>query len=174
MKFDAYRPSTYTPFIRRFTDERAKDLADTIELYDRVRHTHLASFWGQRSAFSEVSGDIAEVVATNCTPPDNQAVRAAFSTVLALEKTIFDTPEVQFDTAVLSLKEQVDLRRFLRAQEHFLANQGKVILLFLETVGGIFAGIADQVCRAFGAGLRGSGVTKGQERPTWARRASRR
>ena len=39
MKFDPYRPSTYTPFIRRFTDERAKDLADTIELYGRIKIT---------------------------------------------------------------------------------------------------------------------------------------
>ena len=149
MKFEPNRPSTYTPFIRRFTDERAKDLADTAELYRRVNTAYSASFWAQEGALAEFSADIGDVVAANCAPPVNKVVLDAFSVceeaVVALEKAIFDTPDVEFDTAVLSLREQVDLRRFLRAQEHFLANQTKVIRLLMETVGGIFAGVADSL-----------------------------
>ncbi len=39
------KPSTYTPFVRRFTHERARDLADTIELYNRVTAQFKASDW---------------------------------------------------------------------------------------------------------------------------------
>jgi hypothetical protein len=42
--------------------------------------------------------------------------------VLALEITILTFPKIERDFAQLSLKERVDLRRFLRAQQHFLAN----------------------------------------------------
>lgn len=151
MKFDPLRPSTYTPFIRRFTDERAKDLADTIELYNRVTSTHRASYWAQEDTRSELSDGITDIVRDTCGLPENEAVAEAFETcqdaILALEKTIFETPEVEFDTAVLSLKEQVDLRRFLRAQEHFLANHEKALWHLLQTPATIFVGFCDHFPR---------------------------
>lgn len=151
MKFEASRPSTFTPFIRRWTDERARDLADIAELYRRVTSAHAASYWAREGVLEEVTEDVLQVVAANCTLPASSIVRDALfacaKEILALEKTIFDAADVDFDTAVLSLKEQVDLRRFLRAQEHFLTNQQKAIVLLLETLGGMFAGIAEALPR---------------------------
>jgi hypothetical protein len=40
------RPSVFTPFLRRwFTDERARELQETRELYKRVRQGFAASAW---------------------------------------------------------------------------------------------------------------------------------
>ena len=43
MSSDLSRPSVYTPFLRRFTDEAARDLAETAALYNEVRRAHQAS-----------------------------------------------------------------------------------------------------------------------------------
>ena len=53
------KPSTYTPFIRRFTDERAKDLADTIALHRRVTGQWRASVWAKPDAAVNVAGNLA-------------------------------------------------------------------------------------------------------------------
>ncbi len=45
------------------------------------------------------------------------------------------------------MKEQVDLRRFLRAKEHFLGNQDRVFDVLTRTVGNIFAGTLSQLPR---------------------------
>lgn len=58
--------------------------------------------------------------------------------VLALETTIFSWPEMDLNTATLSIKEHVDLRRFLRAKQHFLANDervGDLLITALRNVG---------------------------------------
>ncbi|WFU32436.1 ATP-binding protein [Bradyrhizobium brasilense] len=46
--------------------------------------------------------------------------------VLALETTIFSFLEIDLNSANLSIKEHVGLRRFLRAKEHFLTNDERV------------------------------------------------
>jgi hypothetical protein len=61
--------------------------------------------------------------------------------VLALEATIFSFPEVDLKTGVLSIKEHVDLRHFLRAQQHFLANDDRVAELLIATLAGLFSGL---------------------------------
>jgi hypothetical protein len=43
VSYDPPRPSVYTPFLRRFTDEPARDLSETIALYDEVRRAHANS-----------------------------------------------------------------------------------------------------------------------------------
>jgi hypothetical protein len=147
LTFEPARPSTYTPFMRRFTDERARDLADTEALYERVTSHYCATDWGR--ALPSVSDAIAEAVGTCCELPPNRAVLSALSScqraILALEKTIFETATVDFDVAVLALKEQVDLRRYLRAQEHFLANEDRVASLLTETLTTIFVGLIEHL-----------------------------
>ena len=41
------KSSVFTPFLRRFTDEIARDLTDTRALYNDVRAAHLASPFSQ-------------------------------------------------------------------------------------------------------------------------------
>jgi hypothetical protein len=42
---------------------------------------------------------------------------------------------------VLSIKEHVDLRHFVRAKQHFLANNGRIAELLVATLAGLFSGL---------------------------------
>jgi hypothetical protein len=123
-------PSPFTPFLRRFTDERARDLSETKALYEEGRTAHLASLWSKDDAIERVNGFVAELVGKVVGLPESKVILEALDrcqkAALALETTIFTSPKVNWDIAVLSLKEQVNLRRFLRAQQHFLANDDRV------------------------------------------------
>src|SRR5216683_2039283 len=122
--------SVFTPFRRRFTDERARDLSETAALYNEVRAAHFASMWGHQDAIEHVSTFMAkrvgEIVDLPKLPTLLKALDRCQQEVLALETTIFSFPEIDLNHAVLSLKEHVDLRRFLRAKQHFLANDNRV------------------------------------------------
>lgn len=142
-------PSPYTPFLRRFTDEAAVDLAETRTLYEEVRAAHRASPWGQTEALERIHAHLVEHIVANVDLPSTNALLKAFDRcqreVLALETTIFSSPEIKWDIAKLSMKEQVDLRRFLRAQQHFLANAEKVGDRLGDAVVGIFAGLIGEL-----------------------------
>ena len=138
-------PSPFTPFLRRFTDERARELSDTMALYNEVRAAHLASPWANQQAIDNINAFLAEKVTEavgdlpSCQPL-LQRLDQCQTAVLGLETTIFDFPEVDFDKP-LSLKQQVDLRRFLRAKQFFLEHNEKVADLLAEVLITIFSGI---------------------------------
>lgn len=142
-------PSPFTPFLRRFTDEIARDNADTRALYNRVYADHAASPFGQADIVGRIHGVLAQEIGSTVTVPGYVPLAEAFDTainaVLIDEKTIFVLPEIEWDIAVLSMKEQVDLRRFLRAKEHFLGNQERVLDILGRTIGNIFSGIIDKL-----------------------------
>jgi hypothetical protein len=146
-KFPKYTPpSPFTPFLRRFTDERARDVSETIDLYDEVRTAHLASMWAHHDeAVTHVSNFITERVAELVDLPSSttlmKALDKCLQQVLVLETTIFSFPEVDLKAGVLSIKEHVDLRRFLRAKQHFLANDDRVAELLIATLAGLFSGL---------------------------------
>jgi len=113
---DFGKPSAFTPFLRRFTDERARDLRDTEELYERVRRLHRASSYSEEDAQAEFG----TAVYAECQPlsePLQAAFIQAIDAVIRYEKPIFEFPKVDLATAHLSLQESVDLRRFLRAKD---------------------------------------------------------
>jgi hypothetical protein len=142
-------PSPFTPFLRRFTDERARDLSETKSLYEDVRSAHLASHWSKDDAIERVNGFVADWVGKVVSLPESPTILEAIDQcqkdVLALETTIFTSPKIDWDIAVLSLKEQVDLRRFLRAQEHFLANDNRVSEMLTTALGNVFGGIISEL-----------------------------
>jgi hypothetical protein len=146
---DPYRPSVYTPFLRRFTDEKALDLADTIALFEEVSAAHRASLWSKPQAIEGVNTLIAEWIGEVIELPQSPTLLRALDqcqqAVLANEVTIFSAPESRWNIASLSLKEQVDLRRFLRAQQHFLANDDKVSDLLSTALGNVFGGIVSEL-----------------------------
>jgi hypothetical protein len=125
-------PSAFTPFLRRFTDETARDLSDTRELYRTVMAKHRASDFARPDVIQTVGGNIYGEFCELLTEPIVGPVCQALDAILRLEHTIFDAPDLNFDVARLSLKEQVDLQRFLRSKEHFLANEARVIGLLAE------------------------------------------
>jgi hypothetical protein len=137
-------PSPYIPFLRRFTDERARDLADTKALYHAVRRRFLASVWARRDAVERISDHIAGCVLDKTALPRIDGLPEAFEhcqrAVLRLETTLFSCPEIDW-SASLSLKAQTDLVRFLRAQEYFLDHDEAVADTLAGTLAGIFQGI---------------------------------
>jgi hypothetical protein len=111
-----YKPPVYTPFLRRFTDEPARELSDTIALYNEVRAAYCASAWAHAEAIERVSAFIASSIGEVVDLPNDHTLAVALdrcqTAVLALETTIFSSPKINWDIARLSMKEQVDLRRF--------------------------------------------------------------
>ncbi|WP_271591328.1 ATP-binding protein [Bradyrhizobium sp. CCBAU 65884] len=135
-------PSPFTPFLRRFTDERARDLAETIALYNEVRAAHFGSMWGHEDSIARVNTYIAQQVGEMIDLPSSTELLKALDRcqqeVLTLETTIFSFPEIDLNSANLSIKEHVDLRRFLRAKGHFLTNDervGDLLITALRDVG---------------------------------------
>ncbi len=84
--------------------------------------------------------------------PDSEQLRLALSgfilRLLELETTIFEFPEVDLDAGILSLEEHVDLRRFLRAKEHFLANDEELSRRLLFAIGDCTIGIVNALHEA--------------------------
>jgi Type IV secretion-system coupling protein DNA-binding domain len=137
--------TSYTPFLRRFTDERARDLSDTITLYHEVRAAYANTFWSQANAVQRLSELIAEEVGKAVQLPNSNALAHALDDcqqgVLALERTIFEFPEIDWSRSVLSLRDQVELRRFLRAKQYFLSNQDRICEQLITAVGNVLGGI---------------------------------
>jgi hypothetical protein len=145
-----HRPSSvFTPFLRRFTDERASDLSNTIALYNEVRRTHLASEWSRQDAVERVSKYIADSIGKVVDLPNATSLLTALDRcqqqVLELETAIFSCPAIDWDIATLSLKEQVDLRRFLRAQQHFLGNDERISAQLALALGNVFGGVLSEL-----------------------------
>src|SRR5437773_1648867 len=73
----------------------------------------------QKTAALERSADIIMLISSSGrfvqVPFDSEA---EIEKVVVHETSIFSSPAINWDIAMLSLKEQVDLRRFLRAQQH--------------------------------------------------------
>lgn len=142
-------PSPFIPFLRRFTDERARDLSETIELYNEVNAAHHASLWSQEDAIDRVNGFVADWIGKVVSLPESPVILKALdrcqTAVIALETTIFTFPKIDWGIAILSMKEQVDLRRFLRAQQHFLGNDDRVSDLLTTALGNVFGGLISEL-----------------------------
>ena len=141
---DEARYSAFTPFARRFTDERARDLADTKALYARVRAHHLASLYAR----AKTRTIFADNIFANCSDVSEPLVPVftrAIDRLLQLERPIFECPDIDLDRAHLSLKEAVDLRHFLRAKEYFHAHEDDVIDLLGNGLALIFGRLAEML-----------------------------
>jgi hypothetical protein len=143
-----YRESPYTPFLRRFTDERAKDAAETSALYNRVVSVFRASVWAQSGIIDHISNKIMDLVADLVEPPNSLQVCEALDTyqreVLKLESTIFSEPSVDFSRP-LSPIEETDLKRHLLAQEYFLSHQDRIGKLLAATIGNVTVDIIESL-----------------------------
>jgi hypothetical protein len=136
------RPSAFTPFARRFTDERARDLTDTIALYQQVKERYLSAKHLKPGSRVHVGGTIYSSFREQVPDALDSIFCQTLDAILALEKPMFEFP-VASDFAHLSLKEQVDLRHFLRAKEHILAHEMRTLDLLLEGCQRMFGGIAE-------------------------------
>ena len=144
-KSEFRRPNVYTPFYRWFGDERTREVDETRALYERVRGAHLATRWSNEDRIGEVGGKILREVSRSLDAPlPKPVVDALADTVielLMLEAQVFMTPTIDWSTANFSASEFVELRQFLRRQEHFLANEERVSTLLTDTLVLIFSSI---------------------------------
>ena len=135
---EPYKPAVFTPFLRRFTDERARDLGQLRTLYNEVRSMHFKS----RYAAEGAAVDSGTPVYAHYIDQLPESLITPFCGVLneltRLEQTIFEFPEIKWDVAQLSLKEQVDLERFLTAKRHFLVNEERVMDMFYQGLRRLF------------------------------------
>lgn len=140
--------SVFTPFLRRFTDERAHDIADTARLYHEVRQAHNRSRIAHPNAISELAGSIVDRVLDLAAIPNYDVLTEAFdncqTAISEQQNVLFSFPDFP---SHLSLKEQVDFRRFLRAKQHFLANEERVLLLFSDTMVNLFGGVGQEISK---------------------------
>jgi hypothetical protein len=105
--------------------------------------------WSHEQAIAQVNTFIFHHVAEMADLPASRTILQALDTcqqeILALETTIFDFPEIDFGRAVLSLKEHVDLRHFLRAKQHFLANDQHISGLLTTALRNVFWGFVSEL-----------------------------
>jgi hypothetical protein len=147
----AGRFPAWTPFLRRFTDERANDLRDTIALHHEVTSAWRVADWGNprmlrataQLGFNKLDSFMTELRGSGVPDYLRESVHECIRNIVSQETTIFTTPDIDWHTAHLSLKEQVDLRRFLRAQQYFLANEDRVIKALIEVIVTAFASVID-------------------------------
>ena len=131
---DPFKPSAFTPFFRRFTDERARDLREIRALYDTVRAQHYASPYCEADAVIKFGVPIYEKYSERYSGDVLTYITAVLSELTRAETTIFTFPEIEWDIAHLSLKEQIDLHRFLTAKQYFHAHEERVVTELREGI----------------------------------------
>ena len=139
-KWQPPRISVFTPFLRRFTDEKSRDVAETRELLHAVSSRHRATQWHtQRAAIDLVDATIANLFKE---PPELvlEACQDFALSLFQLEDAIHHSVG-NVDVAKLSLVELVDLRRFLRAQEHFLDHEDEAANLLVLRMQSMIAAV---------------------------------
>lgn len=135
--------SAFTPFFRRFTDEKARDLADTKRLYARVKQAHISSRFGRADALERFGSEIFERYGKYVPLELASAFAKCADAILMLETPMFQLPEESFRH--LSLKQAVDLRHFLRAKEHFHAHEDQVATLLSDCLYVMLSSIGEEL-----------------------------
>ncbi len=118
-------PSTFTPFLRRFGNERQRELAEVEALYARVK--------ARQDRFTEDEVTIGRRVwphFEHLPDPLRGEIAYAMHDLLMAEKQLWPIGPPDFGR--LSLKEFVEYRNLLLAKEYFFANQAELLDLIVE------------------------------------------
>ena len=144
-KWKPPRPSAYTPFLRRFTDERGRELADSRKLFKEVSAQFADSGWADKSAVRLLYADLIGQVKEHGGIPESldEAFNKLHISLIADENVFFPVEEV--DWAALSLDEQVEFRELLRAQQYFLRHETACTELFAHKAAALTTGIAQDL-----------------------------
>jgi hypothetical protein len=141
--------TVYTPFLRRFTDEKARDLTETVALYREVQRANNATIWSDVDIVDHIHTHCVEGVKQYVALPSHHAILQALDrcqrALIEQEATIISFPEIDWSRAHLSMMEQVKLNRFLRSKQYFLANQERVADRFGDALCGLAAGIISEL-----------------------------
>jgi hypothetical protein len=134
------RPSTYVPFLRRFTDEKGREFDEAQQLYAWVR--------AHQDRFGETPATIGQRVYPHLSP-FSEEVRSALILVMydliVGEEYLFEIEPPNFER--MSLKEFVDYRNLLHRKQYFFLNQQKMLDLLHEGLVSILTGIGELLPR---------------------------
>lgn len=134
-------PSTYVPLTRRFTNERARELRETRQLYDWVR--------AHQDAFAETPVTIGRRLTQHfdsLSEPLFRELAIMLFELIDAEPYLAELPPPDFER--MDLKAFVDYRNLLSAKQYFFANQTALLNLFEEGLGLILGGLADALPKA--------------------------
>src|SRR5665213_932865 len=92
-----FTPSTFTPFARRFTDERARSLKELKTLYDDVRRMHYASRYAEELAISAICHPIFENLKHRIPEQLIDPFGLGLIHLTRLETTILEFPDIEWD-----------------------------------------------------------------------------
>jgi hypothetical protein len=137
------RPSVFTPFLRRFTDERSRDVGELQALHEEVATLFRCSTLASETALVDFGMPIFESYAETLPPTLSSAFARSLADILALEQTVFAMPRIEWGISQLSLKEQVDLQHFLYAKRHVLTNERRIVSLLYGGVRRLFSAVFD-------------------------------
>ncbi|HTU12431.1 MAG TPA: DUF87 domain-containing protein [Allosphingosinicella sp.] len=127
-------PSTYVPLTRRFTNEHARELRETRELYTLV----------MTEGASETPATIGRRVLPHfdgLPGPLFRKVAGVLFDLIVAEPYFVEIPPPDLER--MSLKEFVDYRNLLLGKQYFLANRSALTALFEEGLGRILGGLAE-------------------------------
>jgi hypothetical protein len=145
---DHFGPSVFSPFLRRFTDECARDVKQTRALFAEVGAKFKVSKLSATDARETFAENVFAYSRADYPESMHDLVLGAIMSILGYEKAIFDFPPASLDPSRLSLNEQLDLTRFLYAKAHALQHEEKVLEY-------LFGGI-DRIINGLGRNLPSS------------------
>lgn len=128
-------PSTYTPFLRRFGNEREREMRETRELYAWVKAHHDAITESPVSISAHTYGLIDHLPEAVLNP----FVDALYA-LTSGETQIWDLPPPAFER--MNLQEFVEYRNLLHTKRHFFANKAEQLALLQEGLTRLIAGMA--------------------------------
>lgn len=135
------KPSAYTPIARRFTDERARELEETRQLYAWVK--------ARQDAFREDPKTIGRRVFSyfaDAEPGIRRAFVLAMYDLIKGEGYLAELPPPMFDR--MNLREFVEYRNLLAAKQYFFTNQAPLLQLLHEGLVRTLFGVARELPQA--------------------------
>lgn len=136
------KPTAYVPFLRRFTDEREREKADTMRLYRAVTAAFAQSGWSDHDPLDLIFAEVRPQLGHYPTLYANTLAHL-FIQLTTDERVFFPIDEPEWD--VLTLQEGVEVRALLRAQEYFLAHQQRLLALYVDRMVAVMRVLADDL-----------------------------
>lgn len=131
--------STYTPFFRRFTDEKGRELEETRQLYAWVK--------ARQDAFEETPVSVGQRVYDAYLYDLDPEIRRAFTNALhdfvTAESHIWELPAPDFER--MDLRQFVEFRNLLYAKQHFFANETEVLEQLHQALVRLLYGVAREL-----------------------------
>lgn len=131
-------PSSYIPFFRRFTNEKARELEETRQLYDWVRARDIDSY----TTHMGIGRTVLPLIRHFPAHVSDIFLQTVFA-ILKDERYLEEVPPPQFDK--WNLKEFVDYRNLLHQKQYFITNHRDIIGYIDSVMGMLFERFADDL-----------------------------